>query len=335
MNYDKLEELFNTKELLNYKELCEHLNIPELAGNSKKKQLRELNGLCVFERIGQKYKVIEICDKEILDLFNNRSIYIPYIQVIISDIFEKIGKEELYLTTKELMLKTGMINNNFKILLGKDTYYNCQIISIMNGFNVEHLYNYGNKGYNEVLRPVIDSALKSMKNSKMIDYITGYKLYKEIKVDGQKIHSYKYTSINEELGKVIFKIEGESMDELGIKSSSELYGNKIHLRNNYYKLCNEKLKDYKIDYDGVFRCYLIIINKKRLYHNIKDLRIEFNELIQNKIRTSKSQAFKLLTREELETFIKATIVVGDNNNEYNFYNDLYPENLNEGAPTIL
>lgn len=71
LDYNELGKIYSNEELLNYKEFCKRLNIKECAGNSKTKQLRELMGVCKFERIGQKYKIIEIYE-EPLEYFDNR-----------------------------------------------------------------------------------------------------------------------------------------------------------------------------------------------------------------------------------------------------------------------
>lgn len=350
LDYNELEKIYSNEELLNYKELCKRLNIKECAGNSKTKQLKELMGVCKFERIGQKYKIIEISDKETIDLFNNRSIYIPYIQIILSHLFEqcciKNNKNEMYFSTRELMFKIGMINENFKAITGKDMYFNCSLVAKENGFNQDNLYKFAYKGYNSVLKPIIKSALKSMKNSKSIEIIDGYKLYKKVKIsDKQTVISYKYTNVNEDLGKEIFMIEGNTMSAMNISGSNELYGRKAYLKDEYYNNCNkiikekskndELFKENKWDYDGFYRAYLIIVNNKRLTNNIKDLRDEFNQIIQDKMYRTKT--LKFLTGEELDIFVKATIDTLEEN-EYNFKNDIrkqekiYAESiLNEGS----
>lgn len=64
LNYDVLKEIYENKEMLNYKQLCNRLEIDELTGNSKLKQLKELSGILKYKRIGQKYLITELCDKE-------------------------------------------------------------------------------------------------------------------------------------------------------------------------------------------------------------------------------------------------------------------------------
>lgn len=322
LNYEELENIYKNKELLNYKQLCQKLNIPVLTSNSKKKQLRELSAVFKHERRGQKYLITEICDKEVVDLFNNRSIYLPYIQILLSHIFEEKNAEELFFSTKEIMCATGMINNNFKTLTGKYMKLDCNTISNIHGYNKDNFYKYIDKGYNSVLKPIIRSALSSMQNSKSIEVITAYKAY------SYKNRRYVYTSVEDDLGKEIFNIEGNTMTEMGIKGANELYGRKINLKDEYHERCNKKLKDKyeeqlfrdnRWEFDGFYRCYKIIINKKRLANNINFLKKEFNDLIKNKMLKTKTLNF--LTGEELHTYIKQTIST-DNVGVYDFKEEI-------------
>lgn len=346
LDYKALQEIYNNHEELNYKELCNKLHIKEYAGNSKVKQLRELTGLCKYERKGHKYIITEISDKETIDLFNNRSIYIPYIQIILSHLFEqyylKNKKNEMYFSTKELMFSLGMINENFKAITGKDMYFNCGLVAKENGFNQNSLYNFAYKGYNSVLKPIVKSALRSMKNSKSIELVDGYKVYKEIKLsENETVTNYEYTNVNEQLGKEIFMIEGDVMTEMDIAGANELYGKKAYLKDSYYVNCNKMLREKcktdefkknRWDFDGFYRAYMIVVNNKRLTHNIKDLKTEFNQVVQDKMFRTKTLNF--LTGSELDTFVKATINTLEES-QYNFKNDIKKQEkiLNELSHT--
>lgn len=336
IDYDKLKELCESGEKLFYNQMCEKLNIPVLAGSSKIKQMRELTGICKYEKIGRKYIIKELCDREVIDLFNNRSIYIPYIQILLSQEFEKYNKDELYFSIRELMEKLGTFNHNFKAVSGRDSYYKCDIISKKYNINNGNLYKFVTKGYNSVLKPIIKSALNSMQNSRSIDLITGYKTYKYYDTESYKGFIYTYTNINEPLGKEIFSIEGKCMSEMGIKGANELYGSKVYLQDDYYNNCNQRLKDnyntelYKNnnwDFDGFYRCYLIIINKKRLAYNINEIKKEFNYLIQDRMR--RTQTFNFLMGSELDNFIKMMIDIEQK--DYNFEKDIkkYEDKFNK------
>lgn len=59
-NYDELKKICDNKEELSYSKLCKRINIKELSGNSKIKQIRELSGICKFTKEKNKYKFEEI-----------------------------------------------------------------------------------------------------------------------------------------------------------------------------------------------------------------------------------------------------------------------------------
>lgn len=50
LNYDELKKICDEKEMLNYKQLCERLDIPILNGTSKTKQIKEINTICKYEK---------------------------------------------------------------------------------------------------------------------------------------------------------------------------------------------------------------------------------------------------------------------------------------------
>ena len=64
LDYGNLMKLKYDGNWVNYKQLCECLNIPYLTSNSKTKQLNELNAVCVIEKQGVKYKITEVRPKK-------------------------------------------------------------------------------------------------------------------------------------------------------------------------------------------------------------------------------------------------------------------------------
>lgn len=181
-----------------------------------------------------------------------------------------------------------------------------------------------------------------MKNSKSIELVDGYKVYKEIKLsENETVTNYEYTNVNEQLGKEIFMIEGDVMTEMDIAGANELYGKKAYLKDSYYVNCNKMLREKcktdefkknRWDFDGFYRAYMIVVNNKRLTHNIKDLKTEFNQVVQDKMFRTKTLNF--LTGSELDTFVKATINTLEES-QYNFKNDIKKQEkiLNELSHT--
>ena len=50
LDYEALNRLIEEKKEITYIQLCQELNIPQLNGNSKVKQLNQLDGICSDER---------------------------------------------------------------------------------------------------------------------------------------------------------------------------------------------------------------------------------------------------------------------------------------------
>lgn len=64
LDYGNLMKLKYDGNWVNYKQLCECLNIPYLTSNSKTKQLNELESICEIKKQGTKYKILEVRPKK-------------------------------------------------------------------------------------------------------------------------------------------------------------------------------------------------------------------------------------------------------------------------------
>ena len=315
LDYGNLMKLKYDGNWVNYKQLCECLNIPYLTSNSKTKQLNELNAVCVIEKQGVKYKITEVRPKKEVLLFNNRSVYLPYIELILLSAFEKNKGDILFLSTKEIVNICNMINKNYQTLLNQNMYFESMLVAKANNFDHESFYKYLNKSYNSILQPIIATALGSMDKRKSISLNKGFKLYKEIKVDNSTISTYKYVLETDELGKELFKIEGDVFTLLNINGVGDLFGSQRWRQKEYYSKCNELLKNKcnndktwiknHWDFDGFYRCHAIVLNENRIKTNISQLKHELNFKVQNRLLTT--QTLDMLTHTDRKTFIEATI----------------------------
>ena len=327
LNYDELKKICDNKEELSYSKLCKRINIKELSGNSKIKQIRELSGICKFTKEKNKYKFEEICEKEIIDLFDNRSIYVPYIQILLSHIFDIKNIDSCYFTMSDLMVELGMINTNFKQLTGGEMKKYCSYISRENNFDSESFFKFVYKSYNSVLKPIVKNSLKSLQNKRVIDLINGYRVFKKVKYFEKEYILSEDTNIQKDLGKELFSIESEAMTNLDIKDIRELYGKKAYLKDSYYKECerilrfksenDEKFIKNNWKYIGFCRNYFIFLNKKRLSHNFIEIKKEFNNIVINKLM--ETSTLDSLSKENIKLFITALIFL---ENEYDFKKDI-------------
>lgn len=269
-----IKKLKQINGAISYKDMCAKLNMPYCSGKQKQLQMEDLQRYCEYEKIGTKYLIKKVYNKEI-DKIDNRSITLPNIEHILLTTLSKLKEEKSYFASnKDLLKLCYMINDNYFSILNnknRNSYMVCEKF----GFS-ESFLTYVDKTY-DLLKPSLVNALKSMVNKKEILLNIGYKLKKDSVI-------VNCVSSNSEIGKKIFKIQGESMEELGILKYSDLFGKKSYLKNEYYDLCNSKSKELGID--GFYQCYEIIPNIDKIIYDMSHERIELNGKIKNKIHDS-------------------------------------------------
>lgn len=313
LDYEALNRLIEEKKEITYRQLCQELNIPQLNGNSKVKQLNQLDGICEYEKRNTKYIFLRMRDTEERFLFNNRAIYAPYIEYIISELFAKEGPPNdnlIFFNTMELLYWCNMVNKNFKQVRYASDFSKVAICAL-NEFNLTDLDFFVDTTYEKILKPIVRSALKSMDNKKSIVINRGYKLYSKT----QDWIKHKNVLATSPEGKILAKIEAESLTELGIRGMTELMFSKKHLLPKYYALTSQKCEE-RLGYDGFYSCYAMIVNPKRIKYNIGELKKELNEKIQARVLTAKS--LDTLTMVSRKMFIDSMI---NDRTQYDFQND--------------
>lgn len=328
LNKDKLNELIESNQLYGYREFCRILGIKILPSGSTSqfKQLKELSMICEYEKQNRKYDFIRMRTKDEIILYNERAIYSPLIEYIVSEKFcttecrEKMEDGILYLSMPELLTWTGMVNENYNIMRREFRNYQTRLAVHFinhqyggNMLNVGDMKTFLNVSYQDILKPIMRDALKSMDNRKSITIQRGYKLFKE---DDKGWVTYKNVLATSDEGKEILHICSDVFSELGIKKVQELYGSKRNLSPVYYDRCNELCAE-RMGYDGFYDCYAIIVDQIRTAHNMDILLEELNKRIRERIRSSKH--LNALSVNSKETMIDSVI---DLKTEYNFKNDM-------------
>lgn len=330
IDYGNLEKLKQEHCWLNYRQLCECLNIPYLNGCSKQKQINELRSICELEQDATKYRINSICDNREIILFNNRSVYLPYIELLLLNTFNSLESDILFVTTKEILILCNMINKNYESLLNSDMYFNSMLVAQANNFNHQDFYKYLSSSYNSVLQPIVTTALNSMENRKEISINKGFRLYKKIKINNIEIISPAVeVTETDALGKELFKIDGNVLTKMGLTNMSDLYGQYSWRKQEYYSECNKMLQwlckndpmwiENKWDFDCYYRCNAIILNVERIKNNIGSLKNELNLKIQSRLLTTKT--LDTLRNIDRKQFVKATISK-EGEYEYNFIDDI-------------
>ena len=108
----------------NYKELCGAMGWEIYSGgNTKKKQLKELNNLCNYHKEGNKFIIDEVFENPILVFDNKRSQIMNELQTMIFYLALKEGSNELIISKNRLLIALGLLNVNFmNIMCHKEKY---------------------------------------------------------------------------------------------------------------------------------------------------------------------------------------------------------------------
>lgn len=265
-----------------YKQLCESLNLTPKGGNAKQKQLKELTNIYNYTKNGTKYLINSINNNNNnnIEVIDKRSITLDNIRHILITTLSNLNDENTYFcTNKDLLRLFYMINNNYYSIINNN--YNTLVVGEHFNFDDSFL-QYVDLTY-EILKPTLKSALKSMESHKEILVNKGYKIWKNI--NGVKTLTQCVVA-TDELGKELFKIQGDAMKELGIKNESELFGKKIYLKQDYYNLCNKKASE-TLGIDGFYQCYAIILNTSKMTWDLEQERSILNDKIYDKVHLSK------------------------------------------------
>lgn len=151
----------------NYKMLCELLGQEVKSGKSKKYQLEDFARYFEWEKSGQKFIISDIYDtpltKEDKRKLGNNSIYVQCIEVIL---LQYLSKQEGYtrtFTKRNWWEMLGMASNKY----GRTPENKLKNLDYrITSWEVRHFYQRCNKK----LEQILFSALKSLKNRKLITY---------------------------------------------------------------------------------------------------------------------------------------------------------------------
>lgn len=266
--------ILEINQLYTYKQICEILEIPYKTGEAKMKQLSDLQHSYEYVKQGTKYLITKIKNAELITT-DNRKVTSDNIKHILMATLSTLNDDEIYYASnKDLLKLCYMINNNYSALLNDST----------NKYSVKKRYNfddsfilYVNETY-DILKPTLKRALDSMVKHMEISLSIGYKIVKDNKI-------INCVSEQSDLGHELFKIQGDSMSELGILDTKELYGNKIKYLDSYYDLCNKKAKEL-FNIDKFYRCYAIRLNTNKIKYDITQERNELNRKLHDKLHNT-------------------------------------------------
>lgn len=213
---DEEETLLNVSALelgmavKNYKELCSLLKQPVLEGNSKKAQLKEFQRYFSYQKIGNKFLILDIYEKPLpindQRQMGNNAIYVKYIEAILLRYMSGQKDYKCFITKKNLWMILGMINKNYSILTPKE-------LEKSNGIS-QYMSNHFYQRCNQKLERILFSALINLRNRRIISYFE-----KVVIVDAKGNHFFA----NSEQIRRIDEIEKRVLNEMGLISVTQVY----------------------------------------------------------------------------------------------------------------
>lgn len=175
VSINKLKTIINTE--LKYKDLCSKLGLKQLGGNSKTKQLQQLESYCNIQKLSKptRYIITEVYDEEILALtkITNNDKFQLYFEAALYRKFLENNGNPIAMDNMEILKLFTEINENFPYTCSKDN---------MSALGNEFIYmtEMGQTVY-RILWRWTERRLKGMEARGIIVKSSGYRLFTEIK----------------------------------------------------------------------------------------------------------------------------------------------------------
>lgn len=280
----------------NYKELCEALEEPTKAGNSKKSQLKEWERYFEYEKKGNKFMITNIHTvpnkkDDNRQGGNNKVKYIECIEKLILDLLvQDKNNGQVFLSKNKLLQTLQMVNSNYS--MGK---YKPVKISKYTNISKEEINEFYEVS-DSMLQRNLEAALKSLRNKALIfwensltiGYVSSYlplndsnniKAIKtetydedgdiEINLDVAKpIKQVIHRKADKEEIELILRTEKQMLKYYDCKSIQDTYKKGIH--DQFYK----EVTNILFDKANIYLYY----NSYEITYNKTDVLEEWNEL---------------------------------------------------------
>ena len=241
MNVDRLYE---GQIFKNYKVMCEELDLPSLAGNSKKRQLSELKRYCALNQSGHSLTVTEVFDEPAPELAGrgSKSIYGDLLQLLFTDYFIGLDRNNVTLTRNTLLNNMKMVNENYQ--------YGAQNVPYVSSYTkidpliVHDFFNTTRGSF----KYMIESTLDALRDRSLI-------MYDKVIVICRKNGEHSIADYNER--EIILQYEKEALEKLGYDEVGQVIASKNW--NRYKSLVQSGIEKHDISY--YYSSYDIVINK--------------------------------------------------------------------------
>lgn len=270
----------------NYKELCSILELPVLAGNSKKYQLKDLTRYFDFKKEGQKIIVLEVYSspKEKEDKRIENSVYLKYIQIILMDLLVNRMDEKLSYSTnkKQLYLDLGMINEKYK---------RNNIVQINNSLSGYGITDYDLETFYDKcgsrLSDILESGLHGLENRRLIDYAKVRTIMVKNNEDG-----IDYIKPDDLLMSQILDVEYQTLQEMGYESMTQIKA--ARRMKDFYIIRNKKAQEL-YDWFGIQEQYHIVYREDHIRETLPKDKLLFNKLLLNeKVIEALNRSFEIM-----------------------------------------
>lgn len=326
LDIDKLRYLTKTDRVYGYRELCRilHLPIKHSGSNAQIKQLGALSNICEYEKVNSKYKFLHMRTDEEIALFQERATFTPLIECCLTDKFIELTQQQnqyyqdgiLYLSMSTMLSWTGAVHENYMYIKNKNLETR-MTLSQIHQFDLNELNTFMIISYDQVLKPMIRNALRTMDNKKSVTIYKSYKLYKESEIG---YIQYTYATSSSPLGQEIEQIIADIYTEFNVKNVQATFFLKKEMLAQLYKRCDELCKE-RLGYDGFYDCYGILVHTERSKHNLQEIKREINHRTQDKLMTIKYlDSLKTSSKKE---FIDTMIDIDTTTNFKNDYEEYW------------
>lgn len=315
LDYEALRKLVESGKEYSYVQFCPMIGIQRQAGNSKEKQLKDLNAICEIKKNGTKYQFVRMRTSDEIVLYTERAKYLPFIaNILIEIILERMRGDEYdnkiyYLTTTQVLHSLGMVNQNFLLLQSNKYKWEYKQAASQNhrgDFTMKEINTFMYVTYSDILKPIVRNAFRSIDDHYGIIVQRAYKCFTKYN-DEIIVQNFLATS---KIGIEIGEIAGKALEMVGVESMSQLFRQKKKVIEEYYKICNVLCKEH-LGFDKFCQCYAISIHEERLnkiynwsQHAMKQ---ELNRRTIEKIKNTNIKKFKDMTINGRDNLINAVI----------------------------
>lgn len=269
INIENLKDLAERRTPMKYSQLCDAIGIQKLTSDSKKAQLDDLAAICDYEIIPNPTRLLitKCYDGSLEIVQRNRGKYTPLIEAILCSALKH--NEKIYLTTKQLVEVTKMANVNYFMALRRNEQ---KKICSRFGYNELEFKEFIYKSYDNVFRPIVRDALRSMEKRSVIIINQAFKYKNE---DGFPV----VVSADTDLGRKFLDIENRVKAELG-------YADKQYTMSFDWDRYNQICRAYamkELGIDGFYRCKEIISKKEIAVRRLNELQSALNVNVRKRI----------------------------------------------------